>query len=896
MGIELIDEVAILRHELADANRRAENLHQVIESFSGELTLEPLLTRLVASATELIDARYGSIGLVVETPSGLAIRTAAIYNMPPAELGAVIPLGAGLAGRVLATRQVVVLRRYGDLERPTLPELAEHTVIGMPIWWAGRMIGFFGIGADPPRGFDESDSEMLSLVARHAAIAIQNARLFETERRRAARIAIINRIGRLITSSLSISVIFQTAAESIHEQLGFAHVGVGIIDPDDPEMLVSLASAGIYASRIPPNYRQSIHVGLVGYAARTGERVLVNNVAADPHYLPLLAPGSIQAELVVPIAVGERLLGVLNIESIEPISEDDAEGVAIIADQLGIAMDNAQRYEQEKRRTARLELIARVGQRIAARLDPDELFPITVEEVRLRLGYDHVALFLLDPNDPGYLVQRARASRWPPREGPGYRQSIAEGVLGAAARQRTSQLVNDVASDARYIPVPGADEIRAELAMPIMLGERLLGVLDFAGTRRFSSDDVAGMQVIADQLAIAIDHAGLFARTQQALDETRLLYETSRRISTAMDLAGVVEAYLEQVAARGRYHCTVLVYDLDATGHRTEAIVRGFWSAQSGMTLKTERYPYDRDPLDALLDLGQTITMTDALTDPRASESLRELQRQDGRPALAFIPLMVGGWRIGLVVLSYPQVHDWPDADLKLYQVTAAQLAAAIDSRRQHLLVSDRSRQVAVLEERRRLARELHDSVTQSLFSMSLLAQVLPDLWEIDREEAQGALHQIRDLTRSALAEMRALLFELRPAALGEQDLSYALRDHTAAFQQRTGIEVSFSATGQGSLPSPVQQTLFRIAQEALANVARHTHARHVKVVLHTGRPARLQIGDDGQGFQPEQIGGGHFGMISMRERAGEIGARLEITSAPGQGTEISVVWPGRGS
>ena len=137
-----------------------------------------------------------------------------------------------------------------------------------------------------------------------------------------------------------------------------------------------------------------------------------------------------------------------------------------------------------------------------------------------------------------------------------------------------------------------------------------------------------------------------------------------------------------------------------------------------------------------------------------------------------------------------------------------------------------------MLDARRRWARALHDSVSQSLFSMSLLAQVLPELWEVDPEEARAGLVQIRDLTRSALAEMRALLVELRPAALGEQGLAHALREHVAAFERRTGISVVVDLASKSRLPEPVEQAFFRITQEALANVARHAQAHRVRVTL----------------------------------------------------------------
>src|SRR5262245_567240 len=223
-----------LRRQLDEAMRRAESLRHVIESISGELALEPLLTRIVESAVTLIGARLGSIGLVLELADGPVVRTAAIYNMPAHELGAEMRPGVGIAGAILRTPQPIRLDRYGDLDQPTLPEFADHAVVGVPIWWGDRMIGVFGIGAPPPIRFDDADVETLALFARHAAIAIVNARTFATERHRAARIEVINRIGRLIASSLSLETVFQIAVTSIHEQLGFTYVAAGLVDLDDP--------------------------------------------------------------------------------------------------------------------------------------------------------------------------------------------------------------------------------------------------------------------------------------------------------------------------------------------------------------------------------------------------------------------------------------------------------------------------------------------------------------------------------------------------------------------------------------------------------------------------------------------------------------------------------------
>ena len=888
----MTDRVELLQQRLDEETRRAESLRRVIESISGELALQPLLTRIIQCAVELIGADDGVIGLVVERADGPVVRAVASFNMPQLVLGQEIGPGVGLSGKVLQERRPIRLDSYSDLSQPALPEPDDYAVIGMPIWWAGQMIGYFGIGAAPPRRLDDGDVATLELFARHAAIAIENARRYEQARRRAEQIALVARIGRTLTANLPLDELLQSAADAIHELLGFENIGIPLIDPAEPSVMVLRAFGGGYRSAVGGEHYLPIGAGIMGAAAQTRQVQLVNDVAADPRYI--LPPGAanIRAELAVPILSGEQVLGVLNAESSQRFSVEDAATLEIVADHLAAPIVNARLFEAERRRIARIAAINRIGRLITSSLSLLEIHQTAVEAIADELRFDHVASGLIDPADPEMLVLLAQAGAGSARMPAGYRQSIHDGVIGTAVRARQRVLINDVAGDPRYLAALGSSAIRAELAVPISIGGRLLGVLNVESGRPIGHDDADGVEIIADQLAVAIENARLFADTQAALDTTRLLYETSRSTSIAMSLEAVVAAYLEQVAARGRHACSVVLHDADAAGQSVGATIHGVWSPQAGLSLAETREPYAAQIFAPSLEAGMTIAIADVTRDPLVPASLGARLLARGSAAIALIPLMVRGQRIGMVSLVAPRPHTWSEAELRPYQITAALLAAAIDSRRQHLLLAERGQQLAVLEERRRLARELHDSVTQSLFSMSLLAQALPELWEIDQGEAREGLRQIRDLTRGALAEMRALLVELRPAALAEQGLAHAIREHVAAFQRRTGLSVALDAAGEHPLPEPVEQAFFRIAQEALANVARHARARHVRVTLRGRAPVRLQIADDGQGFPLEQVGDGRFGLLSMRERAEAAGAWLQVRSAPDQGTEIVVEWP----
>jgi PAS domain S-box-containing protein len=202
--------------------------------------------------------------------------------------------------------------------------------------------------------------------------------------------------------------------------------------------------------------------------------------------------------------------------------------------------------------------------------------------------------------------------------------------------------------------------------------------------------------------------------------------------------------------------------------------------------------------------------------------------------------------------------------------------------------------ETAVAAERERLARDLHDAVTQSLFSVAAIAEALPRVWEREPEEARRSLEDLRWLTQGALAEMRAMLLELRPAALTEQNLGVLLRQLTDAMMGRTRMPVTTTVVGDCGLPADVQIALYRIAQEALNNITKHARASQAKVSLHCEPgQVRLSISDDGLGFDPDAAVAHHLGLDIMRERAETIGAVLRIESQPSHGTRIEVEWLG---
>ena len=256
--------------------------------------------------------------------------------------------------------------------------------------------------------------------------------------------------------------------------------------------------------------------------------------------------------------------------------------------------------------------------------------------------------------------------------------------------------------------------------------------------------------------------------------------------------------------------------------------------------------------------------------------------------ALVAVPLIVKGEIYGGLVVYYAESRGFSEEETALAMTLGDQVALAIENARLRAHVQE----TAAAAERDRLARDLHDSVTQTLFSVNLIAGVLPRLWERNAEEARCRLEELHQLARGALAEMRSLLLELRPAALLEMRPADLLRQLAEATMGRSRLPVSVTAEGDGKLPPDVQIALYRIAQEALNNVAKHSGAsRCTLAVRWNSVGARLTVSDDGRGFDPERVSQEHLGLGIMRERAQAIGAALRIAGDPGRGTTVEVAW-----
>ncbi|MFI9201027.1 GAF domain-containing sensor histidine kinase [Streptomyces sp. NPDC053048] len=230
--------------------------------------------------------------------------------------------------------------------------------------------------------------------------------------------------------------------------------------------------------------------------------------------------------------------------------------------------------------------------------------------------------------------------------------------------------------------------------------------------------------------------------------------------------------------------------------------------------------------------------------------------------------------------------------DEQLLGVLAQHAAIALTNARLY----ERSRELTIAGERARLAHELHDAVSQKLFSLRLTAQAATALVDRDPVRAKGELHQVARLAAEAADELRAAVVELRPAGLDEDGLVATLRTHVKVLDRAHSARVTFATHCVRALPAAQEEALLRVAQEALHNALRHSGASCVEVTLaRAGQGATLRVSDDGHGFDPSAVrqAGRHLGLVSMRDRADGVGGKLTVDSAPGKGTTIEMEVPG---
>ncbi|MGD8903781.1 MAG: GAF domain-containing sensor histidine kinase [Anaerolineae bacterium] len=375
-------------------------------------------------------------------------------------------------------------------------------------------------------------------------------------------------------------------------------------------------------------------------------------------------------------------------------------------------------------------------------------------------------------------------------------------------------------------------------------------------------------------------------------ERRRLIAESLREILAALNSSQPLSAILDLIAAQARRLLdtqAVGIYRLESEADR--------WAVEAARGLLVTYVAGSKVPIGQST-LRQAILAHRPLIGSHGNlaHGIGEDSRPTPQPRLGWygawlaVPIITKGEVYGGMLLYYIEPRALSQEEIQLATSFCDQAALAIENAR----LREQVEQAAAAAERERLARDLHDAVTQTLFSASVIAEALPRIWAANPQEAENGIEELRRLTRGALAEMRTLLLELRPAALTEKPLGELLCHLADAVNGQTRIPVLLTVEGEAPLQPELQVALYRIAQEALNNVAKHARASRAAVSLRcTPGSVLLEVTDDGCGFDAVAVPVEAMGLRIMQERATDIGAVFEIKSRPAGGTRLRVDWPG---
>jgi PAS domain S-box-containing protein len=831
-----------------------------------------VLQRTLDEAVRLLDADGGRIELVADASGGLhwAFGHSAI-DLPIERAPGEAPVSAdeGVSGRAVAERRVVFTGDYlvdNAFIHAEAPDryIRQHgirSVMSAPLIGEQGAIGSITVHSQARDAFDTSDAELLEVLASQAAIAVTNARLYEQLGQESAALARqtdsqrrLLDINRSLLTTLDPARVLEVIADGLKGVVWYDNLGVYRVDEAESMLLPVYArdrnAEAILSFPVPRGQ------GVTWWSLEHRQPLLINDALNDPRLIQI--PGTDEDEeamIIVPLVSGDEVVGAMNISRLGgaevAFTEADFELVQLFAGQAAVAITNARLYEQLRERIDAQRTLAEITAQIAALHEPQTVLDRAVKDAARLLHADRAQINLIA--DEGDHLDRPIAAAPIPPSPDDVEVPIGSGIAGMAAAERRVRWTGDYLSDEDFPHDAGdariqAQSIRSMISAPLIGTDRLLGTLTVQAEEAdaFGTDDAELLQLLADQAAITLTNARLYAEVEESERRYRHLVDNSPDIVWSVDAEGRFTFFSDSLESR--------------TGWKPDELLGKPFTVLAGEG-----------------SLSDAAGAWEALrADPSHERRVRlELPLADGRISKAEVA-MTGTTVDGRFAGAHGAVRDISErerleGDLR---TQAAELAAS--------------------QERSHLARELHDSVTQALFSMGLTLRTLELLLDTDPEGVSSKVAELRELQQDALAEMRTLIFELRPSSLESDGLIQALRTHATAVQRRTGLTIVVDAEPVDRLPLAMEEALYRIGQEAIHNVVKHANASSVTIRIAKDGDDRLRltVSDDGDGFDPTEVPRGHLGLLGMRQRIDLVGGELDVESAAGKGTMIDAVVP----
>jgi signal transduction histidine kinase len=540
-------------------------------------------------------------------------------------------------------------------------------------------------------------------------------------------------------------------------------------------------------------------------------------------------------------------------------------------------------------------LLTQVSAALSTSLDLDRTLKEILERMNALVAFDAATIFLLDDARRELHVKAALGVPVALKEVKSFQ--VGEGVVGWVVRHGATALIQDSSKDARYKVTGPERRAKTVLAAPLRAQDNLLGalVLVRAAKEPFGPEHQRLVEAIASQAAVAIDHARLFETERASRRRAEALLATSQAGSEAVTTTELLQRVVKQVAFAMRATAAAVILP-DEEGEIIEAVFDAADPPAFGLeSLRSQ--PVTALPLMAALEEAARPLLVQRTARPPLFDDA--FWSHSESQALAAVPVRWQGRMIAALIVGFADPERLTPAEVELLDEIGRQVALGMERLRLQARVQEQQNEMAVGSERNRIARDMHDGLVQYVYALGLQLEHARDLVDEQPEAVAPVLTSSIQQTNHVLSEMRTFIYQLRPIIMKEKEIGQWVLDLCRQFQEATGIPVQaqVGAPAEEELSPAISIALFRIIQETLANIYKHAEATRATLSLDFGPSgARLVIEDDGRGFdvdaRPAPAIQQGRGLANIEERVRELGATLDLESAPGAGTRLEAVFP----
>ncbi len=912
-----------------ETQRRANEMAALAEvgrDISATLNLSAVLERIASHARHLLAADTSAVFLPGATGQTFKAIVALGADAETLKADTIRP-GEGIIGRIAQSGIAEVIGNTNTDPRsvkiPGTPEVTAESLMVAPLLARERVVGLMAVWrVGQGRQFSPADLDFLIGLSQQAAIALQNARLFEESRKRADEMAALTELGREISATLDLPTVLERIITRAGELLGTPHGFIYLLTQDETE-LERRVGIGIYHEnriiRVKPGE------GLSGQVWQSGRTIVVDDYDAWPGRSPL-GVGMAQAMVGVPLYAGSKVVGVIALAtergSGRTFGKDEVELLSRFAQLGGIAIHNARLYEESRRRADEMAALTEIGREISATLDLPTVLKRIATRARDVLKARDVVLRLLEPDGSLPAVVAIGRDAEPQKA---LTLRLGQGITGHVAQTGMAEIVNHLFQDPRIVHVPGTepDDREALIVAPLISREKVTGVMNLWRDRMisgpFMQSDLDFLVGLARQAAIAIENARLFTEATQRATELASINRIGQALASQLDVDAVIDLVGEKLRELfGVQYIFIALHD-----RKTDLIHFPYFWQVDHREIAESPLPFGQGLTSRILESRRPQLINTAWTERATELGAMALDDEGMMPKSSLgVPIMTGEDAMGAIMLQNTEHENrFADADVRLLTTIAANVGAAIQN----------ARLFAEAQEARAAAEAANKAKSAFLANMShelrTPLNAIMGFTRIVRRKAEGILpeKQVENLDKVLTSAEHLLglintILDIAKIEAGRMDVQAAnfsiaaLVDMCATTAQpllKPGVALAKHVPSDLPLVYSDQDKVKQILLNLLSNAAKFTPDGTITVAAHR-RDSRLivDVTDTGIGISEEalgrifeefqqadssttrQYGGTGLGLSISRHLARLLGGDLTAASTLGAGSTFTLTIP----